>query len=131
MRIYTSLMAVFMPSLINIILNVHIFLYVRSSIRRIQPQMINPVNIQRTKISRRDILVLRQMIIIFVLFIGGWTPIYLSVLLDKLVYIDSLVVPYTVLFGELCLLSIMIHLFIYNRQLRRYLLLKIRLFLML
>jgi hypothetical protein len=120
-----------MPSLINIILNVHIFLYVRSSIRRIQPQMINPVNIQRTKISRRDILVLRQMIIIFVLFIGGWTPIYLSVLLDKLVYIDSLVVPYTVLFGELCLLSIMIHLFIYNRQLRRYLLLKIRLFLML
>ena len=124
-------MAVFVPSSINIIVNIRIFHYVRLSTRRIQPQRENTINIQQLQISRRDILLFRQMIIIFVLFIAGWTPIYLSVLIDKLIYIDVLVVPFTILFGELCVLGIMTHMFRYDHKLRRYLLHKIRLLLVL
>jgi len=123
-------MAVLVPSIINIVLNILIFIYVRTSSRRIQPQSIDPLtngnNIQHVKLTRRDISLLWQMIFMFSMFIGGWSPVYLSAIISELIYVDSLVTPVTAIFSELCIFGIIINLFIQNHDLRQYLLNKIR-----
>ncbi len=75
MRIYTCASVTFVPSMINIIVNVLIFSHVRSSYRRVKPQIINAVtntvNVVQQKISRREIYLLRQMIFMFSIFVIG------------------------------------------------------------
>ncbi len=75
MRIYTTALVTFVPPMINIIVNVFIFIHVRSSSRRVNPQIIsavtNTVNVVQQKISRREIYLLRQMIFMFSIFVIG------------------------------------------------------------
>ena len=129
MGIYTLMMAVFIPLLINIIIYIRIFIHIRSSIRRVQPQTTNSLtnanNIQQVKITRREISLVKQVIFMFTMFLCGWSPIYSLVVLDDIIYLNRLTIPISVLFGEVCLLSIIIHLFIYNCKLRKFLLNKI------
>jgi hypothetical protein len=132
MRIYTCMMAIFVPFLINIIINFRIFLYARSSARRVQPQAIRTVttrnNNQQPIINRREISLLKQMIFIFTVFIVGWCPVYLVVIIISVIYIDPIIPGLAVLLGELSTLSVTIYLFIYNHELRQYLLNKIQRF---
>jgi uncharacterized membrane protein (DUF106 family) len=121
---------VFLPLLINIILNSIIFVYVRSSSLRIHPQTSGPLtsvtNNQQPRITRRDISMLRQMIFMFSMFIGGWTPAFVTSIIDTLDDVDFLIVTITIIFSELCVLGIIINLFVYNHGLREYLANKFR-----
>jgi hypothetical protein len=124
-------LVIIVPSFINIALNVRIFIYARSSTRRVQPQIINSLtnapNIQQTKISRREISLLRQMIFMFSMFIGGWSPSYFITVINDFIIINPIIYQCAVLLCEISLLSIIINLFMNNRELRQYLLNKIRL----
>ncbi|CAF0736475.1 unnamed protein product [Adineta steineri] len=131
MQIYTCLTAVFVPLFINMVLYVLIFLHARSSSRRVHAQTLsmttsNNVNIQQGSISRRDISLLRQMFFIFSMFIGGWAPAYLSLLISNYIYVDPIIPEIMTIIAELCILSITINLFICNHELRQYLKNKIR-----
>ncbi len=123
-------MVVFMPTLINTIVNGRIFLHVRSSVHRIQPTTVtaftNANNPRKPKISRREISLLRRMIFMFLMFIGGWGPVYLVIIFSYVVYLDPIIFQFTVLLGELTILSIIINLFMCNHELKEYLLNKIK-----
>ena len=130
MRIYTFIMTVCVPSLINTIVNVRIFIHVRSSARRVQPQTITTLtlgtNTQKQKIGRREISLLRQMIFMFTIFIGGWAPVYSIVIISFVQYLDPIITSLAVVLGELSILGIITNLFICNHDLRQYLLNKMR-----
>ena len=123
-------MAAILPSLINVILNLLIFSYVRSSTRRINPQAnigsVSGINNQQIEISRRDTLLLRQMVFMFTMFIGGWTPVFILNILSQLIDFDFKIVQIAVIFSQLCVLGIVANLFMYNHELKQYLINKIR-----
>ncbi|CAF1147689.1 unnamed protein product [Adineta ricciae] len=108
--VYTLVTAVVVPSLVNFILNSMIFGHVRSSTRRVQPQ--NPSawasrittqqenRQQAPKISRREISLLRQMIFMFAMFIGGWSPVFIVDIFLQLVNVNTMITAVTILFGE-------------------------------
>ncbi|CAF1337804.1 unnamed protein product, partial [Adineta steineri] len=100
------------------------------SARRIHPQAISAltsdVTAQQPKISRREISLLRQMIFMFLMFIGGWTPVYIVNILDAATDLNFMIVQIAVIFSQICVLGIVINLFIYNHELRQYLSNKIR-----
>ena len=130
MRVYTCIIALFVPSLINIILNIVIFTYVRSCSRRVQPQIVstltNTNNHQEPKVSRRDISLFRQIIFMFSVFIGGWSPLHLVLIITQFIYVDPLIFRLVVVFGELSILCIIINLLKYNRELKQYFVNKFR-----
>ncbi len=117
-------MTVIVPSLINTFVNVLIFVHVRSSSRRVRPQtvsaMTNMINTQESRISRREISLLRQMIFMFSMFVGGWTPVYLTVLTFYFIPFNLMAFQLTTLFAELCVLCITMNLFVCNHELREY-----------
>ena len=80
MRIYTFMMAIIVSSLINVTVNVRIFIHHRSFTRRVQPRSITAltltINIQNPEIRRRKVSLLRQMIFMFSMFVGGWSSIW-------------------------------------------------------
>ncbi|CAF1132728.1 unnamed protein product [Adineta steineri] len=131
MGIYTCIMAIFVPALLNIILNTLIFSYVRSSTRRIQPRSNNAstsgLNNQQPRMSRRDMSLLKQMLVMFSMFIGGWTPILIVYTMNIAIDVDIKIIKITVLFSEVCIFGIVMNLYIYNHELRHYFLNKIRL----
>lgn len=125
MRIYTCALVTFVPSIINIIVNVFIFIHVRSSVRRVNPQINsavpNTINAPQQKISRREISLLQQMTFMFSMFVVGWSPSYLTILISYFISLNPITLRLTVIFAELCLFGIIINLFIRNRELKQYL----------
>ncbi|UJR20235.1 hypothetical protein I4U23_023366 [Adineta vaga] len=81
MRYYTFIIMIILPLCLSIIINSIIFVHVRSSTNRIHTE-ITPVSNQQ-RISRRDIHLLRHMILMLLVFVIGWCPIYIiSILLN-------------------------------------------------
>lgn len=128
--IYIFILAVVVPLFVNMILNLIIFIHVRrSSHRIIQPQSNNNeqqtsgINTrpQQPKISRRDISLLKNMIFIFTMFILGWTPIFVINIVDFLNSVRFVIVMSCVYLSAVCVLAIIIHLFLCNREIRVYL----------
>ncbi len=119
-----------MPVFINIVLNVLIFKHVRASTRRVQPQTIstniNINNNQQARISRREILLLRHMIFMFSMFIGGWSPIFFLTVINELTYVNQSIYQSCILLCEISALSIILNLYMRNHQLRQYILNNIR-----
>jgi len=120
-------MAVLVPLLINTVLNVRVFT------RRIQPQSIDIVTNtnnnqqqQQPRISRRDILLLKQMIFMFCTFITGWTPVYSILIFNQFLTFDSLIFQYSVIFCRITTLAITINFFISNHEIKEYLINQIR-----
>jgi len=110
-------MIVFIPSLIYLIINVVLFKYVRSSSRRV-----HPLNQQQAPpIPRRDLYVIRHMIIMFCIFVGGWTPIYLYWIINGERIFNQLVLSILIFLSQLSVLFDIINLFISNHKLRKYL----------
>jgi hypothetical protein len=93
-----------------------IFNYVRSSTNRVQPSSMTVTNAQH--INRRDKHILRHIIIMFSIFVGGWSPVYIYSLvrstLSASVYFSLMIL------AEVSLLLDIIDLFIYNHELRKY-----------
>jgi polyferredoxin len=125
---YTFVIAVVASGLITLILNLFIFKHVRASSRRIQAQAnTNSLNIimnQQPKINRRDISLLKHTICILGLFIIGWAPIYLLIAIDYNGNVIPLVYTILELLAVISLLSCMLDLFLYNHELRRYIIQK-------
>lgn len=82
-------MVVFVPTFINIILNIRIFLHVRNSTRRVQPQLPSTStngnnNNQNARISPREIALLKKCFLCFLCLLEvGVLFILLQLLLGK------------------------------------------------
>ena len=126
-------MAVIVPPIVNTALNLRIYFFVRSSARRLQPQIASVIvsdsnGQQQPRLNQRDISMIHQIIFMFVIFVVGWLPIYLSIIISEFIYVDWFVTSVTAVFSELCTLIIITHLFIHNHEIRQYLVNSIRQF---
>jgi hypothetical protein len=122
---YTVVIAVIVPAIITLILNLSIFKYVHSSSRRVQQQtdansMSVTVGGRQPRISRRDIHLLRHTIFMFAVFIIGWSPIFLLVAIDYHGNVIPLVYTILELLSVISSLICMLDLFQYNNELKQY-----------
>ncbi|CAF4080024.1 unnamed protein product [Adineta steineri] len=121
-RIYKFVMVVIIPSIICLVNNMMIFKFVRSSTNRIQTSLEDAKNNahQRQHLSRRDLHLLRHMIVMFCIFVAGWSPIYLYAVFAVQFSFSSIIVSMFVILSLLSVLVVISDLFLYNRELRRY-----------
>jgi len=118
MQYYTLVIIIIIPMTICIVINTIIFKYVQNSTHRIQPSVDN--HDQSTKLSRRDIHLLRHMIIMFLVFIIGWGPIYFTSIIMNYIPVSTLTLRILSLLAEISLLCDIIDLFLYSHELRQY-----------
>ena len=103
------------PSGICAISNYIIFSHVRSSTHRVSNGG------QGTNISDRDLHLLRHMVIIFSVFFVGSVPLSIATILASYISIGPLTHPCLWIWYRLSLLFTIGDLFLYNHELRRYL----------
>ncbi len=122
---YALAIIIVVPVSVIVVINIIIFKYVQSSSRRIQPvsrtTITNHNHGQKSKINRRDIHLLRHMIIMFFVFIVGWVPIYISSVIQIQTSVSTLTLRILSLLAGISLLCDMIDLFLYSHELRQYL----------
>lgn len=123
MGIYSLITAVLLPTLLNSVLNVCIFIHVRKSSHRIRPQTItvvtNGIHNQQMRISRRDIALWKGMIFTFTIFIIGWTPAFIMNMIRMIQPVDFMTSIVLVYLSEICLLSLIINLLKCDYEIRR------------
>ena len=123
-------LASFAPAVANLIPNMLIFIHIRSSANRIQRQASNTListgNSQHSKISRREVTLVKQMTFMFVMLIVGWSPIFIVTVLSSYFVVGLLIYHTAYVFCELSILNLILTLFRINHDLRQYLLGKIR-----
>ena len=128
--IYISILASPAPALINVLINIPIFIFVRTSANRIHVSesstATSSVTVQSQKISRREIALIKHMAYMFWVFVIGWSPVYITSIVGLFTIVDSLVYHLTVILCEASVLTIVLTLFKINRDLRQYLWDKIR-----
>ena len=130
LRIYMLFLASFVPAVVNLVPNALIFVYVRSSTNRIQRQASNsltgPGSSQHSKISRREITLVKQMTYMFVILIVGGSPIFFVTALSSYFAVGLLIYHTSYILCELSILNMILTLFRINHDLRQYLWNKIR-----
>ncbi|CAF3228457.1 unnamed protein product [Rotaria socialis] len=109
------------PSAISFITNMLIYYHVRVSSRRVQSETSNTREIHGIKISRRDLYLLRHMVLMFCIFLGGWTPLFIIPIVHHFTPVSNILYALSALWCELALLINMIDLFLYNHKVRKYL----------
>lgn len=121
-------MAVVLPLIVNIRLHISIFIHIRHSSNRIQSHSRNDNSVsninnreQQSKISRRDVSLLKNMFFIFAMFVFGWTPIFVINIVDFLNRVNFVIVMFCVYLCAACILGIIIYLFLCNHEARKYL----------
>jgi hypothetical protein len=121
---YTFVIAVVVPAIIILILNLLIFKHVRDSSRRIHAQndttSMTVTMGQQPRTSRRDIFLLKHTIYIFGIFMMGWGPIFLLVAIDFSGHVAPLVYTLLELLSVTSSLSCILDLFLYNHELRKF-----------
>ena len=122
-------MIVILPSMTCLALNLLIFRYVRSSSHRVQPVSCvtqdESANNPPRRINRRDLHLIRHIIIMFCIFIGGWAPVYIFATVVTNLSFDALSICALIALAEVSLLADVINLYVYNHELRRHLINKI------
>ena len=123
-RIYALAVVVIFPSLICLIVHMIIFDYARSSTRRVQPTLSTVTTAtpfqHPPRVTRRDIHLLKSMFIMFSIFVGGWSPIYVfGILQPDATFSTTLPAIFTFLAQISCFL-ILTNLFLYNHELIKY-----------
>lgn len=124
MGIYTFITSVIIPVMLNTGLNILIFIHVRKSARRVQPNYTSTGSTtvivhQQLKISRRDISLLKQMIFMFTICISAWTPVTVVHMIDISNPVQSEIVAAVSLFSQICLLCLIINLVACNHDIRQ------------
>ena len=109
-----------LPLIICVTSNVLIFSYVSSSSRRIQTGPASGER-QRRTISIRDLHLLRHMIIMLCVSVGGLIPVHLNSIVSMYTPVSQTVVHILSIWYILSLLFNMIDLFLYNHEVRRHL----------
>ncbi|CAF2686482.1 unnamed protein product [Rotaria sp. Silwood2] len=125
-EIYKLIFIVIVPPIVFLILNIFIYVTVRSSSHRIQPSSLSVTkntsrNIQQERMSRRDIHLLRNMINMFLILIGGWTPLYALFAIQSQVLANLMLSKCFTIWCQLAFLCDIIDLYLYNHELRNYL----------
>ena len=120
------MMVIVVPLVVCLVSNIIIFIHVYSSSRRTQPMTRSTVatgdnDQQRPRINRRDIHLLRHMLMMLFSFIIGWSPIYLIALLSNEISFSRLTYQLLALLSEISVCSDIVDLFLYNHELRRHL----------
>ncbi len=95
-----------------------IFFFVRSSIQRVHA-LTTPGKVYQR--NARDIHLLKHMFFLSIVFIIGWTPIYILRLTNALDIISGWIQLYLEILPVISSLIITLDLFYYNRDLRQYL----------
>ena len=119
-RVYACLCIVVIPSLVLAMINGGLIIYVHASYRRVQPVGDERRFFQRMRLTRRDIRLLRQMLLMFVTFVGGWGPLYIHTIVTKGAPINLLVVRSLSTLAATSLLADVVYLFLYNHRMRQY-----------
>ncbi|CAF1241687.1 unnamed protein product [Adineta steineri] len=106
--IYRFVMVVIIPSIICLVNNMMIFKYVHSSTNRIQTSLENAKNNaqQHQHLSRRDLHLLRHMIVMFCIFVVGWSPIYICAAINIVISITVTTRFVLIIISELSLLAL-------------------------
>jgi len=121
MTYYILVITIIIPVLLCAILNLTIFNYVTSSTKRIHPQSqasTGHTNESQGKFNQRDIHLLRHMIIMFLVFVIGWSPIFITSVVMSTNAVSSLILRIFSLLAELSLLCDIIDLFLYSHNLK-------------
>jgi hypothetical protein len=111
---------VVIPSIMFLIMNTMIYHHVRSSSRRIQPQHASGRR-RSIRVSVRDLHLLRHMVLMFCIFVGGWAPSYLLPILSFYKEVNPVWSSAFSLWCELALLLDMIDLYLYNHEMSHFL----------
>jgi hypothetical protein len=125
MRIYVSIIIILIPTVVCAIMNTTIFRAVQLSVRRTQPMLHERTTYaleQRPiRLTRQEGRFLRHMIIMTLVFIVGWAPIYICwVLLDQMTIHPNVLALFSLLADSSLLLNI-IDLFLCSHKLLLYL----------
>ena len=112
---------VLVPSVIFVLSNGLIFFHVRASSRRVQTASIPNEGQQQPKISQRDLSLLRHMILMFCITLGGRAPIPVYQLISCYRDLSQSILETLLVWYELALLANIVDLFLYNHELRKYL----------
>ena len=72
------------------------------------------------RLTRRDIRLLRQMLLMFAIFVGGWGPLYIHAIVTKDAPVNLLVVRSLSLVAAMSLLADVVYLFLYNHRMSQY-----------
>ena len=108
------------PAIICIVTNARIYRYVCASSGRVQTRSA-PGASNRETINRRDIFLLRHMVIMFSIFICGWAPWLIVYIVEYFTSISDLLDAISFVSNQLALLLDVIDLFLYNHAVRKYL----------
>ena len=109
-----------LPASIGIVTNAVIYCHVRSSSSRVREAGVANEN-RRTRITRRDIFLLRHMVIMISLFILGWVPWVIIADVCYSTAVNRFLSLASHLSFQLVLLADIIDLFLYNHEVRKYL----------
>ncbi|CAF4131407.1 unnamed protein product [Adineta steineri] len=124
LTIYTIIILIIIPGLITLVINLCIFKHVHSSSGRVQPKdNLSTVTIiinQKRKLNRRDLSLLRHTIIMFSMFVIGWTPIYVLTAIDYSGTVPPFIYTILQILIDVSLLASLFDLFSYNHELRKY-----------
>ncbi|CAF2509847.1 unnamed protein product [Rotaria sp. Silwood2] len=116
LELYVQVIVVIFPTVIFALINILIFIYARQSSRRIR---VNAA-LRTVIMNNRDVRLLKHMILIFVIFLSGWSPIYILVCIDFNSELSPIIYRFLSILPALSLLGNMIDLFLFNHQLRLY-----------
>lgn len=117
---------VIVPSVVFFVTGVLIYINVRSSSRRVQPLPStitdnNSNNGTQTKISRRDVHLLRHMLAMLIIFVGGWAPLYVLFAVQNQFSVNTTISACFTIWCQIALLCDIIDLYLYNHEVRNYL----------
>jgi hypothetical protein len=125
LRYYVLFIIIVAPVFVCVVVDAIIFRSIRASFRRIQPSGVlttmHHSTAERSKLSRRDIHLLRHMIVMLTVFVAGWGPIYITSILMNHVSINSRLSRSFALLADISLIFDIIDLFLYSHKLRHYL----------
>ena len=125
MLYYSLIITIPIPALIYLAINIIILIYVQISSRRVQPisevPSTNQRNEQQLKLSRRDIHLLRHIVIMFLVYVVGWFPIGIIAILSSRMSVSAFLSKLGSLLAEVSLLCDIADLFLYSHDLRKYL----------
>ena len=112
--------------MIFLIANVIIFINVRSSTRRVRPDPSTVTEnhshgVRQKKISGRDLHLLRHMVIMLSIFLGGWAPLYVLLAIENQFSINPILLACLTIWCQLALLCDIFDLYLYNHEVRNYL----------
>lgn len=115
-------MVVIIPFIMIVMFNIFIFLKALASTRRVHHRGAHSDGSETSRRQQaRDIHLLKHMLFIFLVFIIGWAPVYVAVVLNLYIHISVWVLVFLQIPPIFSALIMVLDLYVYNHDLRSYL----------